>query len=58
MNTKSHDEYLPELKKNGRFAIILIMGVIMLCWFMKPDDSMTKCQETHSFDVCFEQINR
>lgn len=58
MKTISEKENLPELKRNGRFAILTIAFVLLVCWAMKPEDSMTKCQETHSFDVCFNTLNR
>lgn len=33
---------------------ILIIGILII----NEDNSMNKCQETHSFDTCFSNLNR
>ena len=58
MKTISEKENLHSLKKNGISFVIYIGIILLICWVLKPEDSMTKCQETHSFDTCFSTLNR
>lgn len=58
MKTISEKENLQNLKGAGKFFIITIGIILLIGWVLKPEDSMTKCQETHSFDVCFSSLNR
>ena len=44
--------------QNIKFAIITIAILIVTIWFMEPDNSLNKCQETYSFDTCFTSLNR
>ena len=62
MKTISEKENLVEPKKNGRFTIIAICILVLGLWAAKlineSDDAMQKCQETHSYDTCYWNINR
>lgn len=35
-------------------GLYIVTGAI----YFGTDDAMTKCQEKHSYDVCFQAINR
>lgn len=62
MKTISEKENLVELKRNGRLTIIAICVLLIGLWAAKlineTDDAMQKCQETHSYDTCYWNINR
>ena len=34
------------------------LGLALTVHYASNDSAMTKCQETHSYDVCFQQLNR
>ena len=56
--TVSENQIKKELHKNGAFFVGTILAILFICWAFKPEDALTKCQETHSFDTCFSQLNR
>lgn len=56
--TVSHSEFKRELHKSGRFTILAIAFVLFACWLFQPENSLNKCQESHSFDTCFTSLNR
>lgn len=61
MKTISEKENLKNLKRNGRFTIICIIVLLAGLWagkFINEDNSMQRCQETHSFDTCHWSLNR
>lgn len=44
-----------------KFAIFgagIIFACIVLGIVSSSDDAMTKCQEKHSYDTCFQLLNR
>ena len=41
------------------FWVLVAVTLFSIAGMLKPADSaMTKCQEKHSYDVCFQQFNR
>lgn len=38
-------------------VIIAITIMVFSIWYMKPENGINKCQETHSFETCFEAEN-
>jgi hypothetical protein len=36
----------------------IALGFALLLNALTTDDAMTQCQKTHSYDVCFQQLNR
>ena len=34
------------------------LGLAVLAHNLGNDDAMAQCQKTHSYDVCFQQLNR
>jgi hypothetical protein len=44
-----------------KFAIFgagIIFACVVLALFRSGNDAMAKCQTTHSYDTCFQLLNR
>lgn len=44
---------------SGWVRYITFLALLMALGYMatRNDDAMAKCQKTHSYDVCFQQLN-
>lgn len=41
------------------FWVLVALTAFMVAGWLAPSNSaMTECQKTHSYDVCFQQLNR
>lgn len=43
---------------NGVVASIVVVALSAFVLFALRDDAMETCQKTHSYDVCFQELNR
>jgi hypothetical protein len=47
-----------ELTMRAMFWILIAVTLFAVAGMIKPDNAMSKCQKTHSYDTCFQQLNR
>lgn len=40
------------------FYILLALTVLSVVNLFSADEAMTQCQKTHSYDTCFQLLNR
>lgn len=40
------------------WVLIAVTALTVAGWFDPSDSAMANCQLTHSYDVCFQQLNR
>lgn len=40
------------------FWFLVAITLISIAGMLAPNSAMTECQKTHSYDVCFQQLNR
>lgn len=40
------------------WAMVALTLFTVASWLVPTDSAMAKCQEKHSYDVCFQQFNR
>ena len=40
------------------WVMVTLTALTVAGWLAPTNSAMTKCQEKHSYDVCFQQLNR
>ncbi len=40
------------------WILVAVTAFAVAGWLSPADSAMGKCQKTHSYDVCFQQLNR
>lgn len=40
------------------WVLIAVTALTVAGWLAPSDSAMVECQKTHSYDVCFQQLNR
>lgn len=40
------------------FWVLVAVTLFSVAGMLKPNEAMTQCQQTHSYDTCFQQLNR
>ena len=40
------------------FWAMLALTAFTVAGWLAPSDAMTQCQKTHSYETCFQQLNR